>query len=466
MILNIILFVGLYPVLFVLYFVMKNTAKVQNGILFGAAMKKDWLSEEAIEQIIAEFYKEMKKVLLIFAVIPVLCFLTPYVSIQFTVWMVWMLAMIVGVNVPLARANKKIKDLKLERGWYEDTKAEEYTEIKAAGQIRRVKFVQFAAPICLSFLAGILVYLIPGVLGYRIADIDRVLPFRSIIVVFALTTLIFYGVAVWMDKRKTEVVSNDSDVNVNYTRAKKNIWKNFWLVSAWINTLFTLVLAAALFTDTAFGSVTLWGSIIYTVVICMLFFPLMRKLSQVERTYWKKMNVDFKTEDDRCWIWGTFYYNPKDRHSMVNKRVGVGTTINMATTTGKVFTVISVVALAIIPISCVWMIMLEFTPISLKMSENSVVAEHLKVDYEIPVAAIDSVELIYEKPEWSKVSGVAMDNLESGTFYEFNVGNCEAFMNPQNAVFLRIQAEGVTYYMSGADDEETMQVYEEIGIEE
>ncbi len=465
MILNIILFVGLYPVLFVLYFVMKNTAKVQNGILFGAAMKKDWLSEEAIEQIIAEFYKEMKKVLLIFAVIPVICFLTPYVSIQFTVWMVWMLAMIVGVNVPLARANKKIKDLKMERGWYEDTKAEEYTEIKAAGQIRRVKFAQFAAPICLSFLAGILVYLIPGVLGYRIADIDRVLPFRSIIVVFALTTLLFYGVAVWMDKRKTEVVSNDSDVNVNYTRAKKNIWKNFWLVSAWINTLFTLILAAALFTDTAFGSVTLWGAIIYTVVICMLFFPLMRKLSQVERTYWKKMNVDFKTEDDRCWIWGTFYYNPKDRHSMVNKRVGVGTTINMATTTGKVFTVISVVSLAIIPISCVWMIMLEFTPISLKMSENNVVAEHLKVDYEIPVDTIDSIELIYEKPEWSKVSGVAMDNLDSGTFYEFNVGKCEAFMNPQNAVFLRIQAEGVTYYMSGADDEETMQVYEEIGIE-
>lgn len=466
MILNIILFVGLYPVLFILYFVMKNTAKVQNGILFGAAMKKDWLSEEAIEQIIAEFYKEMKKVLLIFAVIPVICFLTPYVSIQFTIWMVWMLAMIVGVNVPLAHANKKIKDLKMERGWYEDTKAEEYTEIKAAGQIRRVKFAQFAAPIFLSIFAGIFVYLIPGVLGYRIADIDRVLPFRSIIVVFALTTLLFYGVAVWMDKRKTEVVSNDSDVNVNYTRAKKNIWKNFWLVSAWINTLFTLILAAALFTDTAFGSVTLWGAIIYTVVICMLFFPLMRKLSQVERAYWKKMNVDFKTEDDRCWIWGTFYYNPKDRHSMVNKRVGVGTTINMATTTGKVFTVISVVSLAIIPISCVWMIMLEFTPISLKMSENNVVAEHLKVDYEIPVAAIDSVELIYEKPEWSKVSGVAMDNLDSGTFYEFNVGKCEAFMNPQNAVFLRIQAEGVTYYMSGADDEETMQVYEEIGIEE
>ena len=464
MILNIILGIGLYPVLFILYFVMKNTAKVRNGILFGAAMKKEWLADEAIETITVKFYREMKKVLLIFAVIPVFCFVIPYVSVQLTIWMMWMLALIVAVNVPLARANKKIKDLKMERGWYDGIKTEEYTEIKAAGQIRKVKLSQFGAPVLLSILAAILVYLVPVALKYRIWDMGRIESYRIIVIVFALTTLILYAVAVWMDKRKTEVVSNDSDVNINYTRAKKNIWKNFWVASSWVNTIYTAALTGTLLLNTGFELVTLWGAGIYTVIVCFFFFPLMKKLNRVELAYWDKMNVDFKKEDDRCWIWGSFYYNPRDRHTMVNMRAGIGTTINMATTAGKVFTVISVASLAVIPIMCVWCIMEEFTPISLNISGNYLVAEHLKVDYKIPVDEIESVELIDEKPEWSKVTGTAMDNLDKGTFNEFNVGKCEAFLNPQNAVFLRIEAEGVTYYMSGVDDDETMQVYELIKL--
>lgn len=460
MIINIILFVTMYPILIVMYFGMKSTAKLQNGITFGATMKKEWLADSEIEKITTDFYKEMKKDLWILAIAPLSSFVIPYVSIQLTIWMFWLLIAIVVFNIPLARANKKIKNLKLERGWCDGIKMEEYTEIKAAGQIRRVKFTQFAAPVALSILSTLLVYVMPAIWDYRFSNMERNASLRFMILIFAVITLLLYGVAVWMDRQKTEVISSDSDVNVNYSRAKKNIWKNYWLAAAWLNTFFTMVIAVTLIIGRDIGSVTLWGTVIYTVVVCVLFFPLVKKMNHVERTYRNKMNTEYKAEDDRYWIWGSFYYNPWDKHTMVNKRAGIGTTVNMATTAGKVCMIITVLTLAIIPITSIWIMMEEFTPISLTVSENCLQAEHLKVNYEIPVEKIDSVELVYEKPEWSKMHGTAMDNLDKGTFYEFNVGECEAFMNPQNAVFLRIKAEDITYYMSGVDDEQTMEVYE------
>jgi len=41
----------------------------------------------------------------------------------------------------------------------------------------------------------------------------------------------------------------------------------------------------------------------------------------------------------------------------------MGTTMNMATLGGKVLALIGIVSLLIIPISCVWIMMEEFTPI-------------------------------------------------------------------------------------------------------
>lgn len=41
------------------------------------------------------------------------------------------------------------------------------------------------------------------------------------------------------------------------------------------------------------------------------------------------------TDDDEYWMNGTTYNNPNDRSIMVPKRIGIGTTINIGTKTGK-----------------------------------------------------------------------------------------------------------------------------------
>lgn len=460
MIMNLIFLFCMYPILFLIYFVMKNTAKSQNGIVFGSVMKKEWLAAPEMKEIEDRFYREMKRYLIVLAIVPVLAFLTTHVSIQLTIWMCWLLGMIVILNLPLIHANHSIRELKQEKGWYEASQKTEYVEMKAAGNVRKVHIGAFLPPMLLSVAAALAVYLIPAAQSESFLNFDRIAGFRGVVVLFALITLFFYPVAVWMDRQKTQVISSDSNVNINYARAKKNVWKNFWLEVTWYNAIYTVVVAVALLLELEFAAVALWGAVIYACVAILLAFPLMRKMQAVEKAYQQRREAGYESEDDKYWLWGTLYYNPQDTHTFVNKRVGVGTTINMATPAGKAWTVVTAVALLSIPILCAWMIFEEFMPIELSVAEGSLKAYHLKVDYEIPVEEIEELSLIEELPNWTKLNGSAMENLDKGTFSVRGVGKCETFLNPQNAVFLTFQADGMTYYMSGIDDEETMEVYE------
>ncbi len=458
--LNWILGLGMYPIVFILYFVLKNTAKPQKGLVFGVTVKKEWLSDEEITAITDEYNKKMKRNTLIMAVLPVSCFLTDHVSIQMTIWTLWIFAVIVALELPFVQANKKVTRLRKEKGWQEESRGNDYVELKAAGEVRKVKFLPFLWPTLLSALAVLLPYLMIWFYGYRISDPDRIKIFVPVLVILAVCTLFFYPVAVWLDRRKTDVISTDSNVNINYARAKKNVWKNFWLQVAWCNAVYTFVTAIALVFDFSFVKVILWGVLVYSVVLIYLCFVALKKLDHVEKIYEKKKDISVMTQNDEGWIWGIMYYNPKDRHSMVENRIGMGTTINMATPFGKAMIAICILALLSVPVLCGWVILEEFVPIRLQVIEEQLQAKQLNMDYDIEIDTIENLELIEELPSWTKRNGSAMDNLEKGKFYVHNVGPCEVFLNPQNAVFLRFTAEDVVYYMSGVDDEETMEVYE------
>ena len=55
----------------------------------------------------------------------------------------------------------------------------------------------------------------------------------------------------------------------------------------------------------------------------------------------------YQTEnDDENWIYGFIYYNKDDNQFLVQKRLGVGWSINMANTKGKFFTILILVITA------------------------------------------------------------------------------------------------------------------------
>lgn len=186
-----------------------------------------------------------------------------------------------------------------------------------------------------------------------------------------------------------------------------------------------------------------------------------KRLGELEARYEDK-RVDFFEDDDDAWIGGVLYYNKRDKRTMVAKRLGIGTTMNLATPAGMAWNVFGIAVLVlVVPGCCIWLMLEEFTPLTLTVREEVVTAEHLGIEYEIPLAAIEHAELITEKPNWKKLNGTAMDTICEGTFH-IEGKKCEVFANPQNAVFIELQTADQTYYMSAADDAATQEIYEEI----
>ena len=447
--------VSMYPVLLILYFVMRGLGDTKNGYCFGVRLEPEQKADEEVQAAIAGYRKELNRVSIVLAVIPVVTFFIPYFSICMTIWMVWLLAVIAVPYIPYMKAYRAVLARKTACGWGKPSAQGErkLVELKSAGKVRRVRFVPFLPPAALSAAAAIWSLVVPQ---------RKELPVMSFtVVILAVTTLMLYGVAVWMDHQKTEVISEDSEVNLNYARARKNVWKNFWLAGAWVNTIFTIFTAASLVWFEQVVVWILWGSIGYAAVIAVFAFILYRSLMQVDGNY-AGMRQITESDDDAHWLWGGMvYYNKSDRHILVNRRVGIGTTFNMARPFGMGLTLFGIAILIItIPASCALLLVEEFTPISLAVENEVLVAEHWKVEYEIPLSEIIDVELLTEHPRWSKVNGTGMDNVSKGTFRIRNEGNVEVFLNPQNSEFLRIETADGIYWMSDINDAGTLEIYD------
>lgn len=506
MLLNVIMWIGLYPAIFIIYFVLKLSAKDRSGIVFGVRLPKAADGAEEFAALLEErkkiYYRQMRMTFFVFLAIPLSSFLVPYFSIQFTIWMFWILAAIVFLELPYIRANRELVKWKKERRLAAAERAEQketadsqengsseecsrvsenrnaeecdcvpkdrdegkgsrapelvrHFELSQAGAVRRVRAGSFLPPVIVSAAAVLLAFLRRGTYGHYTGLL-------WIIPVFALCTPLFFAAAAWMDRQRTAVISRDSGINVNFARAKKQVWSRYWLFCAWLNTAFT-ALAALLVPREAGGSWLLWGCLLYTLILTAGSGKMAGKLSRLEERYAPQTDASVMEDDDDNWLWGCVYHNRSDKRVMVEARVGLGTSVNVATPVGRGLTVFSVFVLLMIPILCLWTIMVEFTPLRLEIRGDELVAEQLKTDYRIAVSDITELTLVEELPELSKIAGTGMDNLYKGKWHILYGDNCEVFLNPQNSLFLRFVSDGVIYYMSAPEDEQTRALYEELG---
>ncbi len=478
--LNLIFLVTMYPALFLMWYLIQNGAKSGRHMLFGIRISKNWLSGEEADTLFLEYKKSQNKMLLILAFIPLVTFLIPYFSISLTIWMLWLFAAIGLFTVPFVRGNRKLLALKKERLSAEKC-ADASPVFTGNLQVRCLKKYDFAGPLLLSLfpaLAGIYIFCRNGndVIGWSV-------------VLFSLCTPLLFLCALLTDKTYTPNISLCSEINKSNAKECKELWRRFWITAAWTNTLSTGVFALIMYFQTKSTSSTgpvLWFSLLYSLLLICLAAAACTKLQKTEARYRDMaQNVrremtdreacsshnpenagdsslngrEFDWEED-TWLGGILYYNPKDKHTMTPNRLGTGYTMNLATAAGKWMTVFSCLILLIVPILCIWCILQEFTPISLSFSDNTLKATHLNVDYEIAKEEITDVTLMEELPRISRISGTGMENLQKGNFRNSEDGKIKVFLNPQNSLFLRIEAADEIYYMSGFDDEETEQIYE------
>jgi len=456
MILNIISVICLYPILPILYFVMRMNSKPKKNVLIGVTLPTEFLEDEEVSQICRLFKKDLKRKTIIYSLIPILFFFVGYMSIALTMWMVWMIAVIFVISWSYIKYNKKLNLLKAEKQWRIKNVNKTIVDIKTVAEnISTVNKPLFVLAIIISVIP--IMYELLQATGTK-----TYIPNLIITISIGSITLISFIIGILMDRQKLEVISLNSNINANFNRAKKRIWSKCWIYMAWINTVYTIAIWACI--ENIFSNVMLFMllSMVYTILII---FICIRASLNIRKIQQKIVGEDLEQvlcDDDSNWIYGILYYNPNDKHTMVDKRVGIGTTVNMATGAGKWFIGLAIGSILIIPVMCIWLMFEEFTPISLKFSNNQIVAEHLKVEYTINIDDIKEIKIITQLPNGKKIMGTAMEKLDKGSFTIDGYGDSDLCLNPQNNVFIVVTTADNTYLLSDEDNVVTQKVYEEV----
>lgn len=454
---QIVLVLCVYPFVLLMYFLLKNEAVPKKGMYYGVFLTKENAQAPEVEQIVHGYNRQMRISLWVLLLSSLPAIFIPWFSIFLMFWLVWLVAGIFAFYAPIARANVRLKELKAERGWGREKEQGEgtgqETVIERGEPVRRVRFYQFAAPCVLS--VAVFVWALIRFHGQRLEALSIAVG------IVAFLTILFYLVALLMDRQKLQIISRDGEVNRQYETARKNLWKTFWMACAWLNTFYTAALLFLMDKGWQFSDLLIAVTLVYALITVAFLWILIKEKRKLDEAYEDKVEALLPDDDDK-WLWGMIYYNPKDKRSVVENRVGIGTTMNMAKPAGKVLGIFGGLTLLSLPLVCIWCILLEFVPIQLSVKEGELVASQIRQDYTVPVSIVENVELLEELPKLSKVSGTGTDTLQKGTFRIAEVGRCQVFLNPQNQVFIRFEAAGTVYYMSGYDDAETIKVYEEL----
>lgn len=452
---NLIMLGCTYPIVLIMYVFMKLEIGDKKKTVLGIAVPEEFRKDPQVLEICGQFRKSMRLGLIVMLIFPAVFFWMPWFTLYITGYLIWVYLMI-GVELyPMAKYGERLKELKRKRGWGRAGVQESTVDFSIAVQPVHAAKKGLLAVLCVLSVPPILWELV------RQPEQDLKWAYTLILVMMASIVWLLSGMLIWLDRQKSEIISRDSDVNLEFNRRKKRMRASAWTWAAGWSVLLVWLTAFALH-DRLGGMIAYTVEVaVYTVVVCWLMFRCEWGILRVRREMTTTLeNYD---SDETHWYFGALvYYNPNDRHAFVENRVGTGSTMNLASTGGKVMAALTVLLL----IGCLIGVPIlvgrdEFTPVSLFVEDGTLKSIHTGTEYEISEQDIASAVLLEELPDVSRKNGTGLPNLSKGRYKIEGHGNGYLCLNPQNKVFLMVETrEGQTYLFSDATDEGTVAAYE------
>ena len=483
------------PIVFLMFGILYFEGKRKGNILLGVTLWPGAEQEKRVQEIRGTYKHAMWFWLAVCLGLFAASCLPRNTSISVSLQLLWLILVMVIFFVPHFSANRKLKEAKrewlasrvdeaaggsrpMEDGGRRTEEADEtvgrmeaegrYASETAEAANRRHVDVTAAAqapprPFWKAGFAGALLGFVPVLLEpFLVRD-----SFYGWWTELTLLSLASGGLALlWIMwhfwRMRTDVVSWRSEVNQQVARVRQYQWGRFWCLAVWESTVFLFILWYGMHRPHQLFGITIAGTFVVTVLLLIQMIFTERNIRKAyeayaDKTYWEEA-------EDEHWLGGIFYYNEKDTRFMVNKRVGVGTTVNLAKTSGKVF---MGVACALTAGLLLWAAILlpayDFVPISLEVADGQVISRQFGQEYAVPVEEIEAVELLTELPSMSKRVGSATDTLYKGSFLDQDYRSCKVCVRVEKPPFVKIiTKDGMVFYLNGENEEETRAAYDKI----
>ena len=420
--------------------IMVNDAKFKKNLAVGVTIPPEFQADPDVAVRLARFRRQEWTVCIALVLAAVPCVFVRAFGLNMTLWSVWLLLVCVLPYVPYARCNLALKRLKVEHGWRgEAAPRTETVDLAAVPSYRWLSPWLFALPLAVSLLP----------LLWSLEDWIVLLTDAACVVLFWVCYRFCY-------RKKSERVDENAELAKVLSQVRLHRWGRLWLVSAWVMAALNLVFSLAA-PDSTFALCAL-GALMLFHIAYLLYNEFRLRALQAKLTAGAATGA-LVDEDDR-WIFGQFYYNPDDRHLIVNARTGINTTVNLARPAGRAF--LGFAALCLLGMLAVgpWMTSLDTRPVTLTATETELVSTYGGKETCIPRTEITEVTLLDDLPEQlTRSNGTSMEHVMHGRYVARGYGGLNLCLDPTQPPFLLVQTEGRTYLLASRDPEQTWAAY-------
>ncbi|MCR5459924.1 MAG: DUF5808 domain-containing protein [Acetatifactor sp.] len=462
MIFGLLMFICLVPTVWIYFLHIYPKQWKNKKLIFGVKNRQEFQEGETagtVDQFVKKYRGQALVICVATTALSAAFLLLKGLTAQTAVWTGFVMVAIVAIMIPYAVGNHEMKALKRSLG----IKSEEgvsLTDLSNAGSVHSLNPVSIWTP-CLLGLAVAIVALLADLKVLPLGEGWYVGTFlmTAMAMTFAATGFLMLVLGYVMDRLKNEVISTDSTVNANYNRAKKKNMTDLMVLFCWVNFVF-MILWCGSFLFLYSDLLIIISFAVYMALIMIGILLFVARSKKIEARYEKEMTL--LEDDDDQWILGMLYYNPKDKRLNVEKRAGVGGTINYAHPMGKVFLAIGGLSIVATFVAVIFLGMMENTPTQLRVENGQLTCHQIWDEYVIDVDAIQDCTFGEKLSELqlSRIAGVGMPSLLKGDFTEKTSGKCKVFLSLQSECYIKIVTADRTYYVNAATEEETRAAFE------
>ncbi len=447
-----------FIVLILSQYTMLMLGKSDGNSILAVNFKTEYLNYLTLNLIAREYSLTCYKVFYsyLFALI-LFYFAKDYYMILINLTLIYCFAISLSYMIVFNKYRKKIIKIKHEQGWYFGNKQivtvdTEVTRIKECFMLPRKWFIP---PIILTAILSMILFSNP----INVAN-SWTLSILMLIFLFA-TYIVSYELLMRMSSK---VYSDDTEINKALNLSFKQEWSKAFIYCSYTNILIVPL----------FNMMNRYSEInIYLLISCILMLiilPLIIIITthqkvKLERNKFiilnDKTSNKYFVDDDEHYILGGFYHNKNNPSTFVEKRVlGMGLTINLATTWGKIYMVATIILMLGLFLFTVSQIPLDFWKGATITGEgdNLTINAH-SYSQTLNKNDITSIELIDELPKLVKTNGIGTNKVLLGSFSIQDLGKGKLYINLEVPTYILIELTNGEYIILNSIDTETTEKY-------
>lgn len=435
MMLQIILWasVGWLPIL--IAYMLVNETRFKKNIVIGVTLPYEAREDEEVQKVLKKFKQQTITACAVLMLVCIPCFFMQGESLIMTIWLLWLDVVIVVPYIPYVFTNMRLHEIKKQRGW------DNHEQRTVAVNMEAIPGSTWFSP--WVFLPSVLLCLIPILFDQELA---------MMYVLFAGICASFYFSYRYLYRNKTEMVDENTDLTIVLTRIRKYNWGKMWIVCSYAMSLYALSMCFFDRLPLLSGAVM----ILVSVFLCVEAFRIEFKTRHLQEKLTKDSGQEWYADEDDHWIWGMFYDNPDDDRLIINNRIGINSTVNLAKTAGKLLLGASVLLLALMPFTGVWMESMGSHEILMTAENEVFTVKAGTTTYTVNTSEIKEVTLLEELPSHlSRKMGTGMEHYLEGKFSADAIGNVTVLLDPTVSPYILIQTDSGKYYLFGSRKAET-----------